>query len=156
MRARYPDEEGLVERSGASIHYEVYENDGPTVFLMPTWQIIHSRHWKMQIPYLSRHYRVVTFDAVGNGKSDRHTDAARFRVEEVVADAVAVMDHTETSSAVLAGLSYGGGLSILTAALHPDRIDGIVVIGAAHFWSVEHPDRLPAFAAFEEPTDKPE
>ncbi len=156
MRARYPDQEGLVERNGASIHYEIYENDGPTVFLMPTWQIIHSRHWKMQIPYLSRHYRVVTFDPVGNGRSDRHTDIARFRIEEVVADAVAVMDHTETASAVLAGLSYGGGLSILTAALHPDRIDGIVVISAAHFWSVEHPDRLPAFEAIEEPADNPE
>ena len=30
----------------------------PTVLLLPTWSIIHSRHWKMQIPYLARHCRV--------------------------------------------------------------------------------------------------
>ena len=41
------------------------------MLLLPTWSIIHSRHWKMQIPYLARHCRVVTFDGRGNGRSDR-------------------------------------------------------------------------------------
>ena len=43
----------------------------PTILLMPTWSIVHSRHWKPQIPYLARHFRVVTFDGRGNGRSDR-------------------------------------------------------------------------------------
>jgi pimeloyl-ACP methyl ester carboxylesterase len=33
---------------------------------MPTWEIVHSRSWKFQIPYLARHCRVVTFDPRGN------------------------------------------------------------------------------------------
>ena len=37
----------------------------------PAWSIIHSLHWKMQIPYLARHCRVVTFDGHGNRRSDR-------------------------------------------------------------------------------------
>ena len=70
-RARYPDDEGCVERDGVSVFYEVY-GDGPrTILLLPTWSIIHSRHWKAQIPYLARHARVVTFDGRGNGRSDR-------------------------------------------------------------------------------------
>jgi pimeloyl-ACP methyl ester carboxylesterase len=32
---------------------------------------MRSRHWKMQIPYLARHCRVLTFDGRGNGRSDR-------------------------------------------------------------------------------------
>ena len=28
MRARYPDSDGFVERNGARIYYEVYENEG--------------------------------------------------------------------------------------------------------------------------------
>ena len=53
-RARYPDESGYVERDGVRIYYEVYGSGEPTVLLMPTWSVVHSRHWKMQIPYLAR------------------------------------------------------------------------------------------------------
>ena len=70
-RARYPDESGFVERDGVSLSYEVYSSDGPTVVLLPTWSIVHSRQWKMQIPYLARYCRVLTFDGRGNGRSDR-------------------------------------------------------------------------------------
>ena len=70
-RARYPDESGYVERDGVKLYWEVYGSGEQTVFLLPTWSIIHSRHWKMQIPYLARHCRVLTFDGRGNGRSDR-------------------------------------------------------------------------------------
>ena len=79
MRAAYPDREGIVERDGAKIAFEVYECAGaPTLLLTQTWQVLHSRHWKLMIPYLSRHYRVVTYDPVGNGKSDRVFDGDRY------------------------------------------------------------------------------
>jgi pimeloyl-ACP methyl ester carboxylesterase len=54
------------------LYYEVYGSGEPTIFLLPTWSIIHSRHWKMQIPYLARHCRVITFDGRGNGRSGAH------------------------------------------------------------------------------------
>ncbi len=71
MRARYSDTNGYIDRDGVKIYYEVYGDGSPTILLMPTWSLFHSRHWKMQIPYLARHFRVVTFDGRGNGKSDR-------------------------------------------------------------------------------------
>lgn len=64
-RARYPDEAAYVERDGVKIFCEVYGAGEPTVLLMPTWEIVHSRCWKFQIPYLARHCRVVTFDPRG-------------------------------------------------------------------------------------------
>ena len=156
MRARLPDKEGKVVRSGAAVHYEVYENDGPTVLLYPTWQIVHSRHWKMQIPYLARHYRVVTFDPVGNGESDRCSDPARFAVRELIADAVAVLDETDTERCVAVGLSMSGGLVTVLGALHPDRIDGMVAIAAAHFWAVPLAERVDALENIHRPVEHPE
>ena len=38
---------------------------------MPTWSIVPSRMWKAQVAYLSRHFRVVTFDGRGSGASGR-------------------------------------------------------------------------------------
>ncbi len=76
MRACQPIRDGYVERDGIKIFYEVFGAGEPTVLLLPTWSIIHSRHWKMQIPYLARHCRIITFDARGNGRSDRPTEHA--------------------------------------------------------------------------------
>ncbi len=39
---------------GVRLYYEVYGSSEPTVFLMPTGSIIHSRHWKMQIAWSPR------------------------------------------------------------------------------------------------------
>ena len=56
-RARYPDSNGFVERDGVKIFFEVYGTGQPTILLLPTWSIIHSRTWKMQVAYLARHCR---------------------------------------------------------------------------------------------------
>jgi pimeloyl-ACP methyl ester carboxylesterase/predicted glycosyltransferase len=125
-RARYPDSSGYVKRDGVRLYYEVYGSGEPTVFLLPTWSIIHSRHWKMQIPYLARHCKVLTFDGRGNGRSDR--PAAGYDEREFAADALAVMNATATERAVLVSLSLGAQRSLILAAEHPDRVAGAVFI----------------------------
>jgi pimeloyl-ACP methyl ester carboxylesterase/predicted glycosyltransferase len=131
-RARYPDETGYVERDGVRVYYEVYGESEPTVLLLPTWSLIHSRHWKMQIPYLARHCRVVTFDGRGNGKSDRPQDGAAYHEREFAADALAVMDATETESAVIVGFSMGAQRGLLLAAEHPERVEAAVFVGPSY------------------------
>ncbi len=130
-RARYPDEEGHVEREGVKLYYEIYGEGEPTVFLVPTWSIIHSRHWKMQIPYLARHCRVLTFDGRGNGRSDRPPGPDAYREEEFAEDALAVMDATGTERAVLVSVSRGAERSLLLAASHPERVEKLVFIAPA-------------------------
>src|SRR3954454_4186460 len=130
-RARYPDSEGYVEREGVNVFYEVYGQGEPTILLLPTWSIIHSRTWKGQIPYLARHFRVLTFDGRGNGKSDRPSAPEAYVEEEVVADALAVMDATDTERAVLVSLSRGAERSLLLGANHPERVAGMVFIAPA-------------------------
>ena len=130
-RARYPDSEGYVERAGVRIFYEVYGEGEHTILLLPTWSIIHSRHWKGQIPYLSRHFRVLTFDGRGNGRSDRPSGPEAYLAREFADDALAVMDATGTESALLVALSRGAHWATLLAADHPDRVDGVAYIGSA-------------------------
>jgi pimeloyl-ACP methyl ester carboxylesterase/predicted glycosyltransferase len=128
-RARYPDSSGYTERAGVRLYYEVYGSGEPTIFLLPTWSIVHSRHWKMQIPYLARHCRVVTFDGRGNGRSDR--PAAGYDEREFAADALAVLDATGTGRAVLVSLSLGAQRALLLAAEQPERVTGAVFIAPA-------------------------
>lgn len=131
MRARYPDEEGYVERSGVRTFYEVYGSGDPTVLFLPAWAIGHSRFWKSQVPYFARHYRVVTFDPRGNGKSDRPLDPAEYADTEYVQDALAVMDATHTQHAVIVGFSMGAWLAAILAAHHPGRVLGVAMAGSS-------------------------
>ena len=52
-RARYPDERGYVERNGVRVYYEAYGQGEPAILFFPTWEIVHSRVWKFQIPYFA-------------------------------------------------------------------------------------------------------
>jgi pimeloyl-ACP methyl ester carboxylesterase len=140
-RARYPDESGFVERDGVRVYYEVYGSGEPTVFLLPTWSLLHSRHWKMQIPYLARHCRVLTFDGRGNGCSDRPQGADTYAIREFALDALAVLDATATDRAVVVGVSCGALWGILLAAEHPERVAGAVFIGPAVSLAPPHPER---------------
>src|SRR5262245_55167134 len=127
-RARYPDEEGYVERDGVRVFYEVY-GDAPTTFLLfPTGPISHSRLWKAQIPYLSRYFRVVVFDPRGNGRSDRPGTAAAYSRWEFVEDGRAILDAVGADTALLGGLCHGGGSALMLAATYPDCALGVFAI----------------------------
>jgi pimeloyl-ACP methyl ester carboxylesterase len=148
-RARHPDEEGYVERDGVRVFWERYGDGAPTVLLLPAWSIIHSRQWKAQVSYLARHYRVVTFDGRGNGRSDRPPTAAAYNDDQYVADAVAVLDATGTDRAVLVGLSRGGRWAVELAATWPERVLGAVLIDPAISFMAPLPQRQ-AFSFDEE------
>jgi len=141
MRARYPDQEGFIERDDVRIFYEVFGTGEPTVLLLPTWSILHSRLWKAQVPYLARHCRVITFDGRGNGRSSRPASADAYSDREFAEDALAVMDATATQQAVLVSFSLGACWALLLAAEHPERVAGAVFIGPALPFGL-HPPRM--------------
>ena len=130
-RARYPDSEGYVERDGVRVFYEVYGAGDPTVLFVPPWSLVHSRCWKMQIPYFARHCRVIAFDPRGNGKSDRPAEPEAYGEYEYADDALAILDQTGTEQAVVVTHSLGAQRSLLLAADHPERVAGIVFIATA-------------------------
>src|SRR5882724_9794119 len=129
MRAKLPAESGFVERDGVGLFYEVY-GDGPeTMVFVPPWSIVHSRIYKAQLPYFSERYRCITYDARGNGKSDRPESVSAYSLDNLVADALAVMDATGVKHAIVVGLSLGGYVASVLAAHHPDRVRAAILIG---------------------------
>jgi pimeloyl-ACP methyl ester carboxylesterase len=154
MRAREPDQTGYVDRDGVKIFYEVFGDGEPTLLLLPTWSIVHSRHWKAQVPYLSRHYRVVTFDGRGNGRSDSPEGAEAYTPFEIAGDALAVMDAVGVDRAVLVSLSLGASWSLILAAFHPERVSGAALIAPATPFGPSHAER--SLHAFDDELDTDE
>lgn len=168
MRAGHPDHAGHVERDGISLGYEVFGQGEPTILLLPTWTVIHSRFWKLQVPYLARHYRVVTYDGPGNGRSDRCLDSSPYHHAAQVAYARTVLGATGTDRAVVVGLSMAANWALELAATHPEQVAGLVLIGpsvalpagptprSAHFAPLEPQPDLPPSAVPSGGTDPPE
>src|SRR5262245_59858736 len=125
MRARYPDRDGFVESQGVRLFFEEYGRGARTLLLIPPWQMVHSRIWKTQIPYLARYFRVITYDAAGTGRSDRPTTG--YDHDTGAAQALAVPDATGTARASLVCHSRSAWQGIILAAEHPERVDRLVM-----------------------------
>ena len=128
MRAVEPAETGVATSpDGVRIAYEVFGAGEPTIVFLPSTPIVHSRQWKGQVPYLSRHYRVIAFDGRGNGRSDRPSEPAAYHDDRYVDDVAAVLDGTGTERAVFVGLCVDGvWRAIRYAAANPARVLGLV------------------------------
>jgi pimeloyl-ACP methyl ester carboxylesterase len=97
---------------------------------------------------------VVTFDGRGNGLSDRPHDPAAYAEEVFAADALAVLDATETERAAIVGFSLGSQRGMLLAANHPERIQAAAFIGPSVPLADPAPERV--LHSFDEPLETDE
>jgi pimeloyl-ACP methyl ester carboxylesterase len=127
-RARLPIRSGLARSpDGTRLAWEEFGRGDPTIVLLPSAPIVHSRQWKGQIHFLSRSWRVIAYDGRGNGRSDHPVDPAAYHDDRFVEDIATVLDASGTASAVLVGLCVDGvWRAIRLAAEQPERVLGIV------------------------------
>ena len=88
--------------------------------------------------------RLITFDRRGTGLSDPLLAGAVPPLEQRVADLLAVMDAVDSPTAALYGSSDGGQVALLFAAMHPDRVDAIILSNAwaRYFRADDYPHGL--------------
>ncbi len=72
-------------------------------------------------------YQVVGYNHRGTMGSQRPADPDRIRIDDFVADALAVLDHVGIDKAILVAWSYGVNVSFELTAAHPQRVAGLVM-----------------------------
>jgi pimeloyl-ACP methyl ester carboxylesterase len=124
----------VVIRDGVRLHYSD-SGSGPAVFFHTggggdgtMWQ---AAGYLDALPG-RRH---LLFDHRGHGQSDQPTDLKAHRLDQYIADVIAVMDYARVDRATMIGYSDGARLIYALAARHPERVAAIVGIGG-----VSHPD----------------
>lgn len=156
MRALEPTRTGTVNRDDVAIYYEIYENEGPTLLLVPPSPITHSRFYKGQIPYLARHFRVVTFDGRGTGRSGRPVGRERHTRSENVADICAVLDATGTDEAVGVAHCHANWWVIELASSHPGRVSALIALDpGVPYLGMPHQHWIEAGATWDEVLAEP-
>lgn len=151
MRALEPTMSGFVDRDGIAVHYEVYGDGSPTVYLLMPDVIVQSRAWKAQIPFLARFFRVVVSDPRGNGRSDTPSESALLGDRLLLDDEWAVLDAVGADRAVIVGVCTGAGHGLMLAAERPERVLGVCAINPGMLLTEPLPHRI-AFD-FDEPRD---
>jgi pimeloyl-ACP methyl ester carboxylesterase/predicted glycosyltransferase len=124
-----PTHEGFVDRNGVKIWYAVWGESGPWLAFAPPFQIVHAALLKAAVPYLSQHFRVVTMDPRGNGRSERPRGQAHYGFDLYVGDFVAVLDAAGADRVALVGISAAAMTVLRVAAEQPQRISHVITAG---------------------------
>lgn len=129
MRAVEPSWSGSITIAGYPVHFDAYgDPDHPALLLMPAWQIIDRRFWKMQVAGFFRTHYVITFDGARLPGEVPDGDAGAFEYDRIAEQAVGLLDHLGITRASVAGLARGGSYAMLMAARYPERVDAMVLI----------------------------
>jgi pimeloyl-ACP methyl ester carboxylesterase/DNA-binding winged helix-turn-helix (wHTH) protein len=127
----FEQEIGFATSDGARIAYAA-SGAGPVLLRAPHWMTHLEWDWRSLVyrPWiegLSRRYRYVRYDCRNWGLSDRGVAPATLPV--AASDMAAVADAAGLRRFALLGISGGGAIAIRYAALHPERVSHLVLVG---------------------------
>jgi acyl-CoA synthetase (AMP-forming)/AMP-acid ligase II/pimeloyl-ACP methyl ester carboxylesterase len=143
----YPFTNHYMPLNGHRYHY-VDEGNGPPVVMVhgnPTW----SFYYRNLIRALKDEYRAIAPDHIGMGLSDKPDDRHyAYTSEQRLRDLETFIDNHGLKRFTLIGHDWGGIIGTCYAALHPERIAGMVMLNTAGFmWPVDKKLPLALFAA---------
>lgn len=114
-------------RSGVKIYYEVV-GEGPPMILVHANAFDH-RLWLYQTARFSEHFRVVSMDLRGYGRSDKPTNP--FSLGDMAADVTGVCANEGIEEAIFFGVSTGAGICLLIGQSQPAIVRGLVLVGGS-------------------------
>jgi pimeloyl-ACP methyl ester carboxylesterase len=112
---------------GQRLAYTIYGKGAETTVLMPGLLMSQKMQTPLARELAARGNRVVTFDPLGHGASDRPRDMWRYSMSAFAEQAVALLDHLELEEAVVGGTSLGANVTLEVASLAPERLRGMIL-----------------------------
>lgn len=113
--------------NGIRLYYEITGTGKPLIFLHGGF--FNMDYWSDQVRIFARHYRVITVDSRGHGRSTDGT--APINYAALASDVLALMNHLNIDKASIVGWSDGAVTALNLCILAPKRVDKIVLNGAS-------------------------
>jgi pimeloyl-ACP methyl ester carboxylesterase len=114
---------GIAESDGNWLSWRSYGEGDPVLMIMGFMG--SSRAWFRLLPHVAERHRAIVFDNRGTGDSDR--PRGLFTMNDLVDDAVAVLDAAGVETANVVGVSMGGMVAQHLALDHPDRVRSLAL-----------------------------
>jgi len=123
--------EGYAELGDVRLHY-VEAGDGPLIVLLHGFPEFWFS-WRLQIaPLAAAGFRVVAPDLRGYNLSSRPAGVAAYSADRLAADVRGLIRELRAESALLVGHDWGGTVAWATAMSHPEVVDRLAILNAAH------------------------
>ena len=113
----------IVRSGDADIAYDLSGQGDPLLMIMGF--LSDARMWILQTVAFSPHYTCITFDNRGVGRSS--SPPGPYTMEQMAADAIAVLDDAEIERAHVLGISMGGAIAQHVALKVPERIRSLTL-----------------------------
>jgi valacyclovir hydrolase len=129
----------FLETPNTTMYYDVFEPNFTTLPLssqLHTVLLIHGfggtpeSDFAGQLPALLSHFRVIAPHLHGYGRSTHRSSYALSFYRDDAADLVTLLDSLNIEKVLVLGFSDGGIAGLLLAALYPQRVLGLAVMGA--------------------------
>lgn len=117
---------GHASLEDARVYYEVYGAGAPVFLLHGNGEDLHV--FDAMTAALSRQYQVFALDTRGHGKSTRGKKPFHFKT--FAEDVAGVMECLKIPQALVVGFSDGGNTALHLALQFPERVSGLVLLGA--------------------------
>ncbi len=137
--------EGVADLGDVKLHY-VEAGEGPLVLLLHGFPEFWFG-WRLQIkPLTDAGFRVVAPDMRGYNLSSCPSAVKAYDTEHLTADIAALVKERGEKSAMIAGHDWGGSVAWATAMSHPEVVDRMAILNAAHprklSQGLHHPGQL--------------
>lgn len=86
-------------------------------------------NWRLTLPALAEDFRVIAPDLIGFGFTERPA-SPNYDLATWTDHAIAVLDALDVDRCHVVGNSFGGAVAMSLAIHHPDRVNGLVLMGA--------------------------
>jgi len=127
-------------------HYYELSGEGPS-FVFIHGAFGDARMWDPQWSYFSSKYTVLRYDLRGHGRTGA-SSLDRYTMRTYADDLVSLLDALKIDSAVVCGLSWGGGIAQTFAVRYPERLKGLVLAGSTVSMSVTLSEKLLRYVLF--------
>jgi pimeloyl-ACP methyl ester carboxylesterase len=140
------DRSGEAQVNGVSIHYAIYGQGSPVIFLHGG--LANTDYWGNQVVPVAAHHTVILMDSRGHGRSTR--DGKPYGYDLMADDVTALMDNLKITKADIVGWSDGGILGIDLALRHKERVGKVFAFAANTVTSgvIDGVEKNPTFAAY--------
>lgn len=113
--------------NGIELYYEIHGSGTPLVMLHGGY--VDSDMWRIETAILAKHFQVIEIDSRGHGRSTDGIEAITY--ELMTRDTLTLLDQLNIDNAHFVGWSDGAVIAAEVAAYYPERVNKLVLIGAA-------------------------